>query len=78
LHRRPAVGRRNFLFAGSHAGAERAAIAYSILGTCHLLDISPTDYLADVLPRLARGVVIARDIPAFAPVAWKASRARSS
>ena len=31
LHRRPAIGRRNFLFAGSHAGAERAAIAYSVL-----------------------------------------------
>jgi hypothetical protein len=44
-----AVGRRNYLFAGSHTGARPAAIAYSILATCHLLGINPTDYLADVL-----------------------------
>jgi len=45
LHRRPAVGRRNYLFAGSHTGAKRAAIAYSIVSTCHLLAINPTEYL---------------------------------
>jgi transposase len=72
LHRRPAVGRRNYLFAGSHTGAKRAAIAYSILSTCHLLGINPTEYLADVLPRLSRGIVIARDVPTLAPAAWKA------
>ena len=76
LHRRPAVGRRNYLFAGSHTGAQRAAIAYSILSTCHLLGINPTDYLAHVLPRLSRGIVIARDMPALTPAAWKATRAR--
>ena len=75
LHRRPAIGRRNYLFAGSHAAAERAAIAYSILGTCLLLDVNPVDYLADILPRLARGIVIARDLPAMMPAAWSASRA---
>jgi transposase len=74
LHRRPAVGRRNYLFAGSHSGAKRAAIAYSILSTCHLLGINPTEYLADVLPRLSRGIVIARDMPTLAPAAWKAGR----
>ena len=74
LHRRPAIGRRNYLFAGSHAAAERAAIAYSILGTCLLLDVNPVEYLADVLPRLARGIAIARDVPAMMPAAWKAAR----
>lgn len=74
LHRRPAVGRRNYLFAGSHAAAERAAIAYSVLGTCLLLDVNPVEYLADILPRLARGVVIARDIPQMMPAAWSAAR----
>lgn len=78
LHRRPAITRRNFLFAGSHAAGERAAIAYSVLGTCELLDINPIEYLADVLPRLARGVVIARDIPAMLPAAWRASRSALS
>ena len=75
LHRRPAIGRRNFLFAGSHAGAERAAIAYSVLASCHLAGVNPNDYLADVLPRLARGgISVARDIPPMLPAAWKRDR----
>jgi transposase len=76
LHRRPAVGRRNYLFAGSHTGAKRAAIAYSILSTCHLLGINPTEYLADIFPRLSRGIVIAHDLPELTPAAWKAARTR--
>ncbi len=72
--RRPAVGRRHFLFAGSHAGAQRAAIAYSVIATCHLVGVNPQDYLADVLPRLARGIAL-RDVPSIAPAAWKLARA---
>jgi transposase len=56
LHRRPAIGRRNFLFVGSHAGGERAAIAYSILSTCRLLGLNPVAYLGQIVPTLARGV----------------------
>lgn len=74
LHRRPAIGRRNYLFAGSHAGAERAAIAYSVCATCSLLGINPVEYLADVLPRLARGVS-EQELVALTPAAWKAARA---
>jgi hypothetical protein len=77
LHRRPAITRRNFLFAGSHAGAERAAIAYSMLASCEIAEVNPVEYLADILPRLARGVVIARDIPAMTPAAWKNSSANT-
>ncbi len=36
-----ALGRKNYLFAGSHAGAERAAIVYSLLGSCKLQGIIP-------------------------------------
>ena len=78
LHRRPAMGRRSYLFAGSHAGGQRAAIAYSVLGTCALLEINPVEYLADVLPTLARGVAVPRDIPALMPAAWKAARLAST
>lgn len=78
LHRRPAITRRNFLFAGSHAAGDRAAIAYSLLATCTLLDINPVEYLADILPRLARGIVVARDVPQMLPAAWKAVRAAST
>ena len=41
LHIRVALTRKNFLFAGSDAGAQRAAIAYSILGCCALADVDP-------------------------------------
>jgi len=42
LHRRPAIGRRNYLFAGSHVGAERAAIAYAVLSSCDLVGVNPS------------------------------------
>jgi transposase len=47
-----ALGRKNYLFAGSHAGAERATIVYSLLGSCKLQGINPKEYLMDVLQRL--------------------------
>lgn len=70
LHRRPAIARRNSLFVGSHAGGERAAIAFSTLATCRLIGLNPVHYLADVLPTLARGVEL-HDLPALMPEAWK-------
>lgn len=47
-----ALGRKNYLFAGSHAGAQRAAIVYSLLGCCKLQGINTNEYLQDVLQRL--------------------------
>jgi transposase len=47
-----ALGRKNYLFAGSHAGAQRAAMVYSLLGCCKLQGINVHDYLQDVLQRL--------------------------
>ena len=44
-----AVGRKNYLFSGSHESAQRAAIIYSLLGTCKLNNINPQDWLNDVL-----------------------------
>ena len=50
-----AVGRRNYLFAGSDAGAERAAILYSLLRTCALHGVDAFAYLKDVLEKIAAG-----------------------
>jgi transposase len=47
-----AVGRKNWLFAGSPKGGERAAVIYSLVSTCKLLGIEPFAYLRDVLERL--------------------------
>ena len=48
-----ALGRKNYLFAGSDAGGERAAAIYSLIGTAKLNDIDPEAYLRDVLTRIA-------------------------
>jgi transposase len=50
-----AVGRKNYLFAGSDAGAERAAILYSLLRTAALAGIDTYAYLIKLLERLASG-----------------------
>src|SRR5215211_3405700 len=47
-----AIGRKNYLFAGSHEAAQRSAMLYSLLGTCKLNGINPIVWLTDVLKRL--------------------------
>jgi transposase len=48
-----ALGRKNYLFAGSDAGGERAAAIYSLLGTAKLSGLDPELYLRHVLERIA-------------------------
>jgi transposase len=48
-----ALGRKNFLFAGSDASGERAAAIYSLLGIAKLNGIDPEAYLRYVLERIA-------------------------
>lgn len=43
------IGRKNYLFAGSHNGAERAAMFYSFFGTCKMHNINPYQWLRQVL-----------------------------
>ena len=47
-----AIGRKNYLFAGSHNGARRAAMLYSFLGTCKINKINPFEWLRDVLDKI--------------------------
>ena len=48
-----ALGRKNWMFAGSDLGGQRAANIYSLVETCKLNDINPYHYLQDVLSRIA-------------------------
>jgi len=48
-----AIGRKNYLFAGSHAAAQRAAMFYSLLATCKNHQINPCNWLHDVLNRIS-------------------------
>ncbi len=48
-----ALGRKNFLFAGSDAGGERAASLYSLIGSAKLNGLDPEAYLRFVIDRIA-------------------------
>jgi transposase len=46
-----AVGRKNYLFVGSHEAAQRSAMLYSLLGTCKMHDINPFEWMKAVLEK---------------------------
>lgn len=48
-----ALGRRNWTFAGSLRGTDRAAILLTMITTCRLNDVDPKAWLANVLARVA-------------------------
>ena len=48
-----ALGRKNWLFAGSDDGGERAAAIYTLIGTAKLNELDPEGYLRHVLERIA-------------------------
>lgn len=48
-----ALGRRNWTFAGSQRGADRAAVMLTVITTCRLNDVDPKAWLADVFARIA-------------------------
>jgi transposase len=65
-----ALGRKNYLFAGSHEGAKRAAVLYTLLNTCKLNGVNSYDYLRDVLTRInLPGVTLRELLPQY----WKPS-----
>ena len=47
-----ALGRKNYLFAGSHGSAKNIAVLYSLLASCKALGINPRDYLNYVFSKL--------------------------
>ena len=44
-----ALGRKNYMFAGSHDAAQNAAIIYSLLATCKLNNVEPFKWLKEIL-----------------------------
>ena len=47
-----ALGRKNFLFAGSHKAAQNAAMLYSFFGSCKMHGVNPQEWLEDTLQRI--------------------------
>jgi transposase len=52
-----ALGRKNYLFAGSDRGGESAAAIYSLIGTAKLNGIDPESYLRNILSRIAEHAI---------------------
>jgi transposase len=50
-----ALGRKNYLFAGSHDAASRAARLYSLTRTCAQYGVPPLPYFTDILTKLGAG-----------------------
>ena len=48
-----ALGRKNYLFAGSHESAQRTAMMYSFLGTCALNDVNPEKWMEQTISEIA-------------------------
>ncbi len=48
-----ALGRKNYLFAGSHEAAKRSGMLYSLLGTCKMHNVEPYTWLKDVLAQIS-------------------------
>ena len=64
-----AIGRKNYLFAGSHDAAQESAMIYSLLGTCKLHKINPWEWLKDILIRLPDHPI--NKIKELVPHNWK-------
>jgi hypothetical protein len=64
-----AVGRRNWLFAGSERGGRAAATIYSLVASCRRVDVDPFVYLRDVLVRVATHP--ASRVHELVPARWK-------
>lgn len=72
--RGPAMGRRNWLFAGSDEGGERAAIILTVLETAKRAGVDLRAYLHDVLVKIAGGWPRAK-LDELLPHSWAAGRA---
>lgn len=66
------IGRKNYLFAGSHEAAQRAAMIYSLFATCRYHNINPYDWLKDILERMH--LYTTSNMAELLPQNWKKSQ----
>jgi transposase len=71
-----ALGRKNYLFAGSNSGGRRAAILYTLIQSATLNGLDPEAYLRDVLARIAEHPI--NRIDDLLPWTWVASSATAA
>ncbi len=66
-----ALGRKNYLFAGSPEGAKRGAIIYSLMAACKINDVDPYQWLVDILDKLPS--CKSSQLEELLPKNWKAA-----
>jgi transposase len=64
-----ALGRKNYLFAGSHDAARRAGMMYSFFASCKKNDVNPYEWLQDILTRISEHSI--NRIEELLPHNWK-------
>lgn len=64
-----ALGRKNYLFAGSHESAQRAAMIYSLLSCCRICEVEPVAYFTEVFRKLPDYPV--NQVQNLLPFHWK-------
>ena len=64
-----ALGRKNYLFAGSHRSAQNIAIIYSFFASCKANDVNPYEWLKDVLEKLPDWNI--QNLDQLLPDQWK-------
>lgn len=67
-----ALGRKNYLFAGSKEGARRAAMMYSFFASCRENEVNPREWLRDVLLRIGNHPV--NRLEELLPAKWAENR----
>ena len=66
-----AIGRKNYLFCGNSDAAIRAAMVYSLLGSCKAAGVNPAEWLEDVLSKIYSYTKENRNMEELLPHLWK-------
>jgi transposase len=66
-----AIGRKNYLFCGNSDAAIRAAIVYSLIGSCKAAGVNPAEWLEDVLSKIYSYTKENRNLEELLPHSWK-------
>lgn len=65
-----ALGRKNFLFCGNHDAAIRAAIVYSLIGSCKAAEVDPREWLEDILLKIPENGTDRSTLRELLPSRW--------